>query len=113
LHYHTIFFFCRQEKRRRHKPPPKLLLPEGLAVGALIHCRILFVRANQNAVQGAVVFGIAVISALLNGAFDALVCLAVHRCFLLLFGFGFSMPAIQKKMHEFFSICCKWRAGVL
>ena len=64
-------------------PPPKLLLPEGLAVGALIHSRILLVSAHHDPIQGAVVFGIAVVSALLYGAFDALVGFAVHFDFLL------------------------------
>ena len=53
--------------------------------------------AHQNAVQRAVIFGIAVVSALLYGAFDALIGLAVHICFLLLFGFGFSMPEDEKE----------------
>ena len=39
--------------------------------------------AHQDSIQGAVVFGIAVVSALLNGAFDALICLAAHVVFLL------------------------------
>ena len=44
--------------------------------------------AHQNTVQGTVVFGIAVISTLLYGAFDALVCMTVHKKNLLLFGTG-------------------------
>ena len=69
---------------RRQKPPPrKLLLAEGLAVGALIHGRICFVGTHQNLVQGAVVFGVAVIGAGLNGAFDALISMAIHSRFLL------------------------------
>ena len=63
-----------------------LLLSEGLAVSALVHGRILLVGAYQDAVQRAIVLGIAVISALLNGAFDALVGIAVHVLFLLCFG---------------------------
>ena len=39
--------------------------------------------AHQDLVQRAVVFGIAVIGAGLDGAFDALVCIAVHIHFLL------------------------------
>lgn len=60
-------------------PPPTLLHAEGLAVCALIHSGIQLMGAHQNTVQGAVVFGIAVICALLDGAFDALVCLAAHN----------------------------------
>ena len=104
--YHTIFSIRRQEKkcggicRRR-----RLLSAEGFAVGALIHCGILLMGTHQNAVQGAVVFGIAVVSALLNGAFDALVCL-VHLVFLLLFGFCLSMHEKAKEIREKFSVPC-------
>ena len=83
-----------------------LLLAEGFAVGALIHGRILLMGAHQDSIQGAVVFGIAVVSALLNGAFDALVCLVVHTIFLLLFEFCFSMSAKTKEIRENFSISC-------
>ena len=47
--------------------------------------------AHQNSVQRAEVFRIAVVSALLNGAFNALICLVIHADFLLLFGFEISM----------------------
>ena len=63
-----------------------LSLAEGLAVGALIHGGVCFVGAHQNAIQGAVVLGVAVICAGLNGAFDTLVSIAVHLLFLLYFG---------------------------
>ena len=56
-----------------------LLLLEGFAVGALIHSRIGFVGAHQNTVQRTVVFAVAVVSALLNSTFDALVGFAVHN----------------------------------
>ena len=56
-----------------------LLLAEGLAVGALILGGIHLVGTHQNLVQRAVVLAGAVISALLNGAFDALVCIVVHN----------------------------------
>ena len=55
-----------------------LLLPEGLAVGALVHGRILLMGTNQDLVQGAVVLALAVVCALLDSAFDGLVCVAVH-----------------------------------
>ena len=58
-------------------------LTEGLAVGALIHSRILLVGAHQNAVQRAVVCGVAMVCAGLDGAFDALVCVFVHGSYLL------------------------------
>ena len=81
----------------------KLLLAEGLAVGALIHSGILLVGAHHDAVQRTVVFGVAVVSALLYGAFDALVCFAVHCYFLLLFGFCLSMSHRAKEIRENFS----------
>ena len=56
----------------------QLSLTEGLAVGTLIHGGVCFVSAHQDTVQRAVVLGVAVVSALLDGAFDALVGVAVH-----------------------------------
>ena len=47
---------------------------------------------HQNPVQRAVVLGIAVVSAGLDGAFDALVCMTVHKKNLLLFGTGLVWP---------------------
>ena len=55
-----------------------LLLPEGLAVGALIHSGICLMGTDHDSIQRTVVLGIAVISTLLNGAFNALVCVTVH-----------------------------------
>ena len=64
--------------RRRLPPPDKSLLAEGLAVGALVHVRIGLMSAHQDTVQGAVVLGVAVIGALLNGALNALISMTVH-----------------------------------
>ena len=55
-----------------------LLLAEGLAVGALVHCRIGFVGTHHNAVQAAVVLSVAVMCTLGHGAGDALVGMTVH-----------------------------------
>ena len=55
-----------------------LLLPEGLAVGALVHSRIHFMGADKDPIQGAVVGAAAVMCALLHGAFNGLICLFVH-----------------------------------
>ena len=65
-----------------------LLFTEGLAVGALVHGRIGFMGAYQNPVQGTVVFGVTVVSALRDGAFDALVGIAFHIRYLLCLGMG-------------------------
>ena len=55
-----------------------LLLTEGLAVGALIGSGVCLVGTHQNPVQAAVIGLITVVGALLNGAFDALVCMVIH-----------------------------------
>ena len=56
-----------------------LLLAEGHAVSALVHAGVGFVGAYQNALQRAEVGLIAMMGALLYGAFDALICVTVHR----------------------------------
>ena len=56
--------------------------------------------AHQNFVQRTVVFGVAVIGAGLDGAFDALVCIAVHMLFLLLFGTPLVWPQSAKGIME-------------
>ena len=56
----------------------QLLLTERLAVGALVHGRVCLVSAHQNLVQGAVVLVTAMVSALCDGALDALVGMAIH-----------------------------------
>ena len=55
-----------------------LLLAEGHAVGALVHGGVCLVGTHLDAIQGAVVLGVAVIGALLDGAGDALVGVTVH-----------------------------------
>ena len=90
-----------------------LLLAERLAVGALIHGGIQLVGAHQNPIQGAVIFGIAVIGTLLDGAFDALIGLAAHGVFLLLFGFTDSMPRGKEEIRKNFSFSCNYAAAVI
>ena len=66
------------------KPPHLLLLlAEGHAVRALIHGRIGLMGADHNPLQRTVVGLIAMMGALLDSAFDALVCIAVHSEILL------------------------------
>ena len=81
----------RKKARQLSLPPIFLLLTEGLAVGALVHGRIGFVSAHQNAVQRAEVLVLAVVCALLDGALDALVGMIVHTKYLLLSKLGVSM----------------------
>ena len=64
-------------------PPFPLALAEGLAVGALVLSGVGLMGAHQDAVQGAVVLAVAMVCAGLDGAFDALVGMAVHIHFLL------------------------------
>ena len=67
-----------------HNKEIRLLLAEGLAVGALIHGGIYLVGADQDAVQGAEVCVLAVVGALSYSTLNALVCMAIHRLDLLL-----------------------------
>ena len=66
-------------------PLSHLFLAEGHAVGALVHGGIRLMGAHQDPVQRAVVLLTAVVCALANSAFNALVCVTVHSFFLLLF----------------------------
>ena len=92
----------RGSRRAAAKKSGTLLLAEGLAVGALVHGGVALVGTYQDAVQGAVVAVGAVVSALLNGAFNALVCLTIHSRFLL-FGDVLSMIHIFFSIHTLFN----------
>ena len=75
--------FCRQRaffggKSRPASEGRELLQLKGLAVGALVHGGVELMGPDGDAVQGAVVLVGAVVFALLNGAFDAMVGMAVH-----------------------------------
>ena len=58
--------------------------------------------ANQNAVQSTVICVGAVVSTLMNSAFNALVCLAVHNAFLLFVDMD-SMADIFFNIHGVFN----------
>ena len=58
---------------------PQLLFAEGHTVGALILGGVSLVGTHLDAVQRAVVLGVAVVGALGHGALDALVRMAVHK----------------------------------
>ena len=101
--YHTRFLSHSQEKTRQRRAAAwELFLPEGLAVGALIHGGIHLVGTHQNPIQGAVVLSVAVVSALLDSAFDALVCMTVHINSLLLFEFCASISPLGKFIREIY-----------
>ena len=69
-----------KEKIRRLTPPHFiLLLAERLAVGALILSGIHLMGAHQNTLQGAEVCVLAVMLALLNSTFNALICMTIHK----------------------------------
>ena len=55
---------------------------------------------NQNLVQGAVVLMAAMVGTLLDGAFDALVCMTVHKKASFEIGFGNSMVGFLKTIPE-------------
>ena len=82
-----------------------LLLTEGLAVGALVHGGVALVGAYQDAVQSAVVDIMAVIGALMNSTFNALVCVIVHNGSSF-FGDGHSMPHFFFCIHLIFIDIC-------
>ena len=65
-----------------------LLFPEGLAVGALVHGRILLVSTYQNPIQRTIVLGVTVVRALLDGAFDGHISIVFHDRGLLLLNSG-------------------------
>ena len=93
-------------KLRRLLPPLQgSLFPEGLTVGTLIHGGVLLVGAHQNAIQRAVVLGVAVVSALLYGAFNALVGMTIHGQFLLFVWCRSSMDIFTRN----YSIVAFWK----
>ena len=77
-----------------------LLLAEGLAVGALIVGRIHLVGAHQDLVQRTVVLVAAVMGALLDGTFNTLVSMTIHRKTSFEIGFGNSMGIFRKIIQE-------------
>ena len=109
FNYSLIYRFWRISSRYKRKMRQRiaaasagLLRPEGLAVGALVLGGVGLVGAHQNPVQGAVVLGVAVVSAGLDGAFNALVCMTVHNFFPPFVWYGLSMAEKQVFMQEFF-----------
>ena len=83
IQIHIVFVKKKSGSRSCRKIGRCLLLPEGHAVGALVLGRITLMSANQNAIQRAVVCLSAVVCALMHGALDGLVSIAVHDFYLL------------------------------
>ena len=73
----------------------QLLLAEGHAVGALVNSRVRLMGTHHDLVQGAVVIVLTMVGTLLDGAFDALVGMTVHRKASFEFGFGNSMVSVR------------------
>ena len=65
--------------------------------------------AHQDPVQRAVVLILAVVSALLDGAFDALVCMTVHRFLLLLLDSWIVCAAEGKAYTKSLPIIALWK----
>ena len=68
---------CRFEPRRsdllRRGLFLDLLLDEGQTIGALIDCRVAFVGADADFIEGTVILAAAVVAALSNVTFDAVI----------------------------------------
>ena len=109
VHHIGFCALCQAVQQKRRLPPfreprkGKSALAEGLAVGALIHGGIGLVGAHQNPIQRAVILFFAVMRALVYGALNALVGMAIHSFFLLLIGFGLSMARMKKRIQEILS----------
>ena len=92
--YHIIHI--RQEKIRQTDGSAcrfaGSLLAEGHAVGALIHGRIALMGTHQDSVQRTEILLAAVVCALGDGAFNALVCVTAHVFLLLLSVMGLVCP---------------------
>ena len=98
---HRVSRAVKKKDVRRHSPPLGcLLLSVGLTVSTLVLSGVCLVGTHQDPVQRAVILGIAVISTLLDGALDALVCMTVHIGASFVFGFDFSMAQTRKTIQE-------------
>ena len=75
--------FVKKKCGSRKLPQRESALAEGLAVSALVCSGIHFVGTHQNLIQGTVVLVATVMGTLLDSAFNALVCVTVHKLCLL------------------------------
>ena len=92
LPYHNGYLLPRQDKiAAANAAAARLLLAEGLTVGALVHGRVSLMATNQDSIQRAEVLSVAVVCTLLNGALDALIGIAIHVFSPPLIRFGISM----------------------
>ena len=73
---------CHRQRTKTLSPLQRggcgLLLAEGLAVGTLFLGGICLVGTHQNTLQRAEVRIVAVVCALMDGALNALICMAIH-----------------------------------
>ena len=83
LCYHTTYSRTVKRKKLQRLTSPQffrdsLFFTEGLAVCALGYGRIGFMRAYQNMVQRTVILMVTVMSTLLDGTFNTLICVTFH-----------------------------------
>jgi len=71
-----------------------LLLTEGHAVGALVYGGVHFMGTHHDLIQRAVVLVLTMVGALLDGTFDALVCVTVHK----IASFDLGSPIVWSQM---------------
>ena len=85
ISYYFTYFFTENQKNftAAQAAVNSLLSAEGHTVRALLHCGIAFVGTNQNSFQGAIIGIAAVMCALGNGTFNALIGVTVHSQILL------------------------------
>ena len=93
-------FVKKKSRQRKAAAKNTLLFAEGFAVGALVHSGVHLMGTHQDAVQGAVVLILAMMGALLDGAFDTFVGMTVHCSSSFEFEFGYSMARRKKSMLE-------------
>ena len=74
-----------------------MLCLEGRAIGAGNLGGVLLVSHHANGVQGAVILILTMMLALLDGAFNALVCVAVHSLLLLFSVIYIVLPFFKKE----------------
>ena len=89
-----------------------LLLNEGHAVGALVDGRVGLMGADADAIEGTVILAAAVVAALGDMAFDAVVCFfrKMTHSYFLLFESTLSVPHGQRDIRtNFFK---KWLTGL-
>ena len=95
--------------RQRLLPHNALLFTERLTVSALVLSGVHLMGTHQDPVQGAIILVFAVVCTLLDGAFDALVGMTVHKKASFEIGFADSMAHAAESMLEKVSKVAFWK----